>query len=100
MAGAGLTRRKSTQGNGSRALLPDYLLEIRKHCGFLHMSLYSFFILPALVCVPDSFAGKRGVTVQIIVSCDRQAMSETERRKKNRAGTRERWCLKLNWSLS
>ncbi len=59
MAGAGLTRRKSGVGNGSSGPLSDCLLQIRKLCGFLLLSLFPFFILPVLVCVPGFCGGKR-----------------------------------------
>lgn len=57
MLGVGLTRRKSAVGNGSSNLLSDCLLQIRKLCGFLLLSLFPFFILPVSVCVPAFFGG-------------------------------------------
>lgn len=72
---------KSAEGNGSSGPLSDCLLQIRKLCGFLHLSLFPFFILPALVYVPGFFWRKKENAKhieQIIVSTKRQTGSETE----------------------
>lgn len=79
MAGVGLNWRKSAEGNGGSGPLSDCLVQIRKLCGFLHLSLFlhSFcFSLCSWVLWRKKENEKH--TEQIIANIKRQPDSETE----------------------
>lgn len=70
MAGVGLNWRKSAEGNGDSGPLSDCLVQIRKLCSFLHLSLF----LHSFCFSSCSWRKKE----QIIANIKRQPESEAE----------------------